>query len=76
METLNPTTLQRERSQTETDTAHKGEDPSLREEMEARHDPLLSALIVLTRLYRRPMTASALTSGRPLVSALAVMGRR
>ena len=57
METLNPTLSQ---------TAQQEEDSSLREEMEARHDPLLSALIVLTRLYRRPMTASALISGLPL----------
>ena len=35
-------------------------------DLQARHDPLLGALVVITRLYRRPMTAEALTAGLPL----------
>jgi ATP-binding cassette subfamily C protein LapB len=35
-------------------------------DLQARHDPLVGALVVLTRLYQRPMTAEALTAGLPL----------
>lgn len=38
-------------------------------DLKARHDPLLAALVIITKLYHRPMSAEALTAGMPLNNA-------